>query len=77
LVVGGEKNAEPSVQRILIAAAIVIYGGIGLFGNRYVSMMGKEDDVWVSDRLTGAVSKCYKSPSPLPEKVTAANRQML
>jgi hypothetical protein len=53
----------------LVAAAIVIYGVIGLFGTRYVSMMGKEDDVWVSDRLTGAVYKCYKSPSPLPRNV--------
>jgi hypothetical protein len=53
----------------LIAAAIVIYGVIGLFGNRYVSMMGKEDGVWVSDRLTGAVYRCYKSNSPLPERI--------
>jgi hypothetical protein len=44
----------------LIAAAIVIYGVIGLFGNRYVSFSvpGDKDFVWVSDRLSGEVYRC-------------------
>jgi hypothetical protein len=47
----------------LIAAAIVIYGVIGLFGTRYVShnVPDKTSEVWVSDRLTGAVYKCTRS----------------
>ena len=49
----------------LIAAAIVVFGLIGLFGNRYVShntaTAGNPAEVWVSDRLTGSIYKCSRS----------------
>ena len=43
--------------------ALVVNGVIGLFGNRYVSfsVSGKDNVVWMSDRLTGAVYKCYRA----------------
>jgi hypothetical protein len=63
---GSEIQNQVLMGAIVIAAALALNGAMGLFGNLFGNRFSTSpvyqdaNAVWVQDRLTGTVWKCYR-----------------